>query len=77
MCPTGRAGRPRSLTLIAAEHLVFPDVWDAAHAAPPTLFGQRFERVPAGNRYDLPAFHELHVWHVQPNPNDTFNDWNP
>lgn len=66
-----------SLTLIAVEYLVFADAWDADHAAPPILYGQRFTRVEAGNRYDLPAFYELHVWHEKANPSGTFNDWNP
>lgn len=66
-----------SLTLVAAEYLVLADAWDAAHAAPPILYGQRFRRVAAGNRYGLPDFYELHVWHEKANPNGTFSDWNP
>lgn len=66
-----------SLTLVAAEYLVIAEAWDAAHAAPPILSGQRFTRVAAGNRYGLPDFYELHVWHEKANPSGTFNDWNP
>lgn len=66
-----------SLTLVAAEYLVIADTWDATHAAPPILYGQRFSRVAAGNRYGLPDFYELHVWHEKANPSGTFNDWNP
>ena len=66
-----------SLTLVGAEYLVFADAWDAANAAPPILYGQRFTRVAAGNRYGLPDFYELHVWHEKANPTGTFNDWNP
>ncbi|KGN34343.1 hypothetical protein N802_13445 [Knoellia sinensis KCTC 19936] len=66
-----------SLTLVAAEYLVFADAWDAEHRRPPILYGQKFAKVRAGNRYGLPAFYELHVWHEKPNPNGTFNDWNP
>lgn len=66
-----------SLTLVGAEYLVLADAWDAEHAAPPILYGQRFARVAAGNRYDLPAFYELHVWHEKANTNGTFDDWNP
>jgi len=66
-----------SLQLIAAEYLVFADAWDADHARPPILYGHRFERVEAGNRYGLPTFYELHVWHERANPLGTFNDWNP
>jgi hypothetical protein len=70
-------GPDGSLTLIAVEYLVFADAWDAEHAAPPILYGQRFARVALGNRYGLPAFYELHVWHEKANPSGTFNDWNP
>ena len=66
-----------SMTLIAAEYLVLAADWDAEHAAPPILYGQRFQRVAAGNRYGLPDFYELHVWHERANSNGTFNDWNP
>jgi len=66
-----------SLTLVAAEYLVLAADWDAHHAAPPILYGHRFARVAAGNRYDLPDFYELHVWHEKSNLNGIFNDWNP
>lgn len=66
-----------SLTLVGAEYLVFAEAWDAEHASPPILYGQRFARVAAGNRYGLPDFYELHVWHEKANPSGTFNDWNP
>lgn len=66
-----------SLTLVAAEYLVLAADWDATHAAPPILYGQRFSRVAAGNRYGLPDFYELHVWHEKANPSGIFNDWNP
>ena len=70
-------GPDGSLTLIAVEYLIFAEAWDAEHASVPILYGQRFARVAAGNRYGLPAFYELHVWHEKANPNGTFNDWNP
>jgi hypothetical protein len=66
-----------SLTLVAAEYIVFADAWDAAHAAPPRLYGQRFSRVEAGNRYGLPTFYELHFWFERANSNGMFDDWNP
>ncbi len=66
-----------SLSLVAAEYLVLADVWDATHPHPPILYGQKFKRVETGNRYGLPAFYELHVWHERANSNGTFNDWNP
>ena len=65
------------LTLVAAEYLVIADTWDANHAATPILYGQKFTRVAAGNRYGLPDFYELHVWHEKANPIGIFDDWNP
>ncbi|NUU18550.1 hypothetical protein HP550_14940 [Cellulomonas humilata] len=44
---------------------------------PPRLFGRTFELVPAGDRYGLPAFYELHAWLLRSNPSDMFEDWNP
>ena len=70
-------GPDGSLGLVAVEYLVFAEAWDSAHARPPILYGQRFARVSAGNRYGLPDFYELHVWHEKANRNGTFNDWNP
>jgi hypothetical protein len=65
------------LRLVALEYVVFQTAWDAIHASPPTLFGQEFELVLAGNRYGLPAFYELHAWVWKHNPLGLFNDWNP
>lgn len=70
-------GPSGSLALVAVEYLVFAEAWDSEHASPPILYGQSFARVEAGNRYGLPDFYELHVWHERANPNGTFNDWNP
>ena len=67
-------GRER---LVAAEYVVFQADWDAAHGSPPELFGHEFELVPAGNRYELPAFYELHAWLWKHNPAGMFADWNP
>ena len=65
------------LRLVAAEYVVLQSDWDAAHTAPPRLFGQTFELTPAGNRYGLPAFYELHAWLFEPNSLGLFDDWNP
>jgi hypothetical protein len=65
------------LRLVAAEYIVFQDAWDATHASRPTLFGEQFELVLAGNRYGLPPFYELHAWLWKRNPLGLFNDWNP
>jgi hypothetical protein len=66
------------MQLVAVEYLVLKSAWRDAHGRErPSLFGQQFELVKAGNRYGLPAFYELHAWVWQPNPLGTFNDWNP
>jgi hypothetical protein len=65
------------LRLVALEYVVFQASWDAAHSAPPTLFGQQFMLTPAGNRYGLPAFYSLHAWVWKRNPAGTFAMWNP
>lgn len=65
------------LRLVAVEYIVDKATWDASHAGPPSLFGEDFEPVPAGNRYGLDPFYELHAWLWKPNPSGFFNDWNP
>jgi hypothetical protein len=66
------------LRLVAVEYLVFQGSWlQAGNTAPPTLFGQTFTLVPAGNRYGLPPFYELHAWIWMNNPSGMFKDWNP
>lgn len=65
------------LRLVAAEYIVFQAAWDGVHAAPPSLFGQPFTLVDAGNRYGIPAFYELHAWLWKHNPRGMFDDWNP
>jgi hypothetical protein len=71
-------GRPR---LVAVEYLVLKSAWEAAHggagAPAPRLFGRPMELVPAGNRYGLPDFYELHAWIWKNNPLGMHNDWNP
>lgn len=63
--------------LVGVEYVVFAESWDALHANPPQLFGQTFSKIPAGNRYGLPEFYELHAWIWKGNPRGTFDDWNP
>ena len=63
--------------LVAVEYVEIAAVWDATHANPPQLFGRTLSRVPAGNRYGLPDFYEIHAWLWQPNPRGMFDDWNP
>jgi hypothetical protein len=65
------------LELLGAEYIVFQAEWDALHPQPPVLFGHPFHLVRAPNRYNVPAFYELHLWVWEHNPNGIFNDWNP
>jgi hypothetical protein len=65
------------LHLAAAEYIVNKEAWDATHSGPPRLFGQDFLTVPAGNRYGLDPFYEIHAWLWKPNPSGFFNNWNP
>lgn len=63
--------------LVAVEYVVLKEAWDGANSRPPSLFGRRLKLVPAGNRYGLPDFYELHVWLWKKNPRGVFDDWNP
>jgi hypothetical protein len=67
------------MRLVGVEYLVLRSAWETAHpgAPAPTLFGQPMELVPAGNRYGLPDFYELHAWIWKNNPLGMHNDWNP
>jgi hypothetical protein len=65
------------LKLVAAEYIVDQAAWDATHSGPPSLFGEDFELAPAGNRFGLDPFYELHAWLWKPNTRGFFDDWNP
>jgi hypothetical protein len=65
------------LRLVAVEYVVFQDAWDKKHSSVPKLFGRAFALLPAGNRYGLPPFYELHAWIWKANPSGMFADWNP
>jgi hypothetical protein len=65
------------LRLVAVEYVIFQAAWDAAHPAPPALFGEQFMLTPDGNRFGLPAFYSLHAWIWEPNPSGMFSMWNP
>ena len=55
--------------LVAVEYIVFKSAWRETHpTGKPRLHGQRFTLVPAGNRYGIPAFYELHLWAWKDNP---------
>jgi hypothetical protein len=65
------------LQLAAVEYIVDKATWDSNHSGPPRLFGQDFLTVPAGNRYGLNPFYEIHAWLWKPNPSGFFTNWNP
>jgi hypothetical protein len=64
-----------TLKLVALEYLVIQSAWPGP--GKPSLFGQEFDSVPAGNRYDLPPFYALHAWIWKPNPSGILYAWNP
>ncbi len=65
------------LKLAALEYIVDQRAWDAAHADPPSLFGQEFNLTPDGNRFGIPAFYSLHAWVWEPNSSGPLQPWNP
>jgi hypothetical protein len=64
-----------SLKLVALEYLVFKSDWKGGDR--PSLFGQRFDDVPADNRYGIPESWALHAWIWKPNPSGMLYAWNP
>ena len=63
--------------LVGVEYIVDSATWLANHNnTPPVLEGQVFQLVGSPNRYNLPAFFELHVWAWRENPQGAFVDWN-
>lgn len=72
---------PRSggrFRLVGVEFIVLASDWAAANpnGPAPALEGHLTNFVGEPNRYGLPAFHELHVWAWEDNPNGNFADWN-
>lgn len=66
------------LRLVALEYVVFADAWEASHPdSVPSLFGRPLKYVPEPNRYELPAFYEIHAWVWKHNPWGMFADHNP
>ena len=67
-----------SMRLVAVEYVVFKDTWHAAHGrVKPSLFGHEMTEVREPNRYELPAFYQIHVWLWKHNPSGLFADHNP
>ena len=67
-----------ALRLVGIEFIVIADAWAAEHpqGGTPAVEGHLTNYVGQPNRYGLPAFHELHVWAWEDNPNGNFADWN-
>jgi hypothetical protein len=66
------------LELVALEYVVFADTWAAENgSAIPTVFGQDLTLVPDGNRYEIPAFWQRHIWLYEDNEAGLFADFNP
>jgi hypothetical protein len=64
------------LRLTGIEYFVWEADWQRVHgagAAPPTMFGQTFDRGTHG----IPPHYELHVWFWAENPTGLFALWNP
>lgn len=71
------------LRLVAVEYVTFQEPWEEENGPAevgtnwPTLFGEDLTLVGDPNRYNIPAFFELHAWIWEVNPDGTFEDFNP
>ncbi|MFZ0734818.1 MAG: hypothetical protein WAM79_21055 [Candidatus Sulfotelmatobacter sp.] len=64
------------MKLVGVEFITFASTWLQNNANPPVLDGQVFLYVDSPNRFNIPAFFELHVWAWRDNPQGSFVDWN-
>jgi hypothetical protein len=64
------------MKLVGVEFITFADAWLKNNSGPPVLEGQVFLLVGSPNRFNIPAFFELHVWAWRNNPQGSFVDWN-
>ena len=65
------------MRLVGVEFIVFADAWlQNNNNNPPVLDGQVFQFVDSPNRFNIPAFFELHVWAWRENPQGAYVDWN-
>lgn len=63
--------------LVGVEYIIDAASWLANNNnTPPVLEGQVFQYVGSPNRFNIPAFFELHVWAWKDNPQGAFVDWN-
>jgi hypothetical protein len=66
-----------AMRLVGVEYILFADAWLASNNNnPPVLDGQVFQFVDSPNRFNIPAFFELHVWAWRDNPQGAYVDWN-
>jgi hypothetical protein len=66
-----------AMQLVGVEFIVFAKAWLQSHDnTPPVLEGQVFQFVDSPNRFNIPAFFELHVWAWRANPQGAYVDWN-
>lgn len=71
--PTAHGG----LRLVALEYVVFAEAWDTEHpGTTPTLFGHEMMLVKSPNRYELPAFYQIHAWVWKYNRGGVHADFN-
>lgn len=70
--PTSDGGR----RLVAVEYVVFAEQWDAQHRRPPRMFGRPMMLVAEPNRYEIPAFYQIHAWIWRFNPAGIHADFN-
>lgn len=67
-----------TMRLVALEYVVFEEVWEEANGPTvPWLFGRPMTYVPSPNRYELPAFYQVHAWVWKDNPHGIHADHNP
>jgi hypothetical protein len=64
------------LKLVGVEFITLASIWLQNNPSPPVLESQVFLYVDSPNRFNIPAFFELHVWAWRDNPQGDFVDWN-
>jgi hypothetical protein len=64
------------MSLVGVEFILDSATWLKSNTSPPVLEGQVFLLVDSPNRFNIPAFFELHVWAWRNNPKGSFMDWN-
>ncbi|HVI10526.1 MAG TPA: hypothetical protein VND65_19715 [Candidatus Binatia bacterium] len=64
------------MRLVGVEFITYASTWLQNNTNPPVLQDQVFLYVDSPNRFNIPAFFELHVWAWRDNPQGDFVDWN-